>query len=126
MSAAFQLHPPEPKRDKRLDFEFGAEVDNERLANLVTSYGVGTRSYNRSAEKRELDRQIAEAKARAADQPKQEYLAPLLCPCPQREYPHELLVHGLLRREAFNPAKRFQWPFSLMLSERRELSTEGQ
>jgi len=31
-----------------------------RLSNLVTPYGVGTRSYNRSAEKREMDRQRKE------------------------------------------------------------------
>ena len=33
--------------------------DDFRLTNLVSSYGVGTRSYNRSAEKRELKRQRA-------------------------------------------------------------------
>jgi hypothetical protein len=37
---------------------------NERAAAAVTSYGVGTRSYNRSAEKREMDRQRKEATAR--------------------------------------------------------------
>ena len=34
-----------------------SEEDDFRLTNLVSSYGVGTRSYNRSAEAREMKRQ---------------------------------------------------------------------
>jgi hypothetical protein len=43
---------------------FSEDELNERLAASVTSYGVGTRSYNRSAEKREMDRQRKDATAR--------------------------------------------------------------
>jgi hypothetical protein len=48
--------------------EFSSEENNERLAAAVTSYGVGTRSYNRSPEKREMDRQRAEVTTRYREQ----------------------------------------------------------
>lgn len=41
-----------------------AEELNARAAAAVTSYGVGTKSYNASAEKREMDRQRESATAR--------------------------------------------------------------
>lgn len=47
-----------------------------------------------------------------------------LCSCPQREYPHELSVHRELKSESYNPANRFRWPWSLVLSAREEPSTE--
>lgn len=97
---------------------------NERAAAAVTSYGVGTRSYNRSAEKREIERQREMATARYESAPRQEHEAPLMCCCPQRPYPHELNVHPDLRSESFNPKFRFHWPWSLMLSSREEPSTE--
>jgi hypothetical protein len=50
--------------------------------------------------------------------------APLLCRCPQREYPHELSIHFDLRTEAFSPKLRHSWPWSLKLSPRLEMSTE--
>lgn len=50
--------------------------------------------------------------------------SPLLCTCPQRDFPHELSVHENLWREAFNPELKKFWPWSLMLSPRVELSTE--
>jgi hypothetical protein len=50
--------------------------------------------------------------------------APLLCPCPQRSYPHELAIHAQIASEAFNPKLRFRYPWSLMLSQRVEMSTE--
>lgn len=49
---------------------------------------------------------------------------PLVCRCPQREYPHELSVHHELRGESYNPKLKFRWPWSLMLSQREEPSTE--
>lgn len=49
---------------------------------------------------------------------------PLLCRCPQRPYPHELSVHKLLRRESFNPQRKYQWPWSLCLSDKVEMSAE--
>jgi hypothetical protein len=48
----------------------------------------------------------------------------VMCRCPQREYPHELSIHAELKREAYNPNLRYQWPWSLMLSQREEPSTE--
>jgi hypothetical protein len=50
--------------------------------------------------------------------------ARLLCPCPQRPYPHELSVHKQLRSESYHPKLRFRYPWSLARSERLELSTE--
>jgi hypothetical protein len=49
---------------------------------------------------------------------------PLLCPCPQRSYPHELAIHAQIASESFNPKLRFRYPWSLMLSQRVEPSTE--
>jgi hypothetical protein len=49
---------------------------------------------------------------------------PLMCCCPQRSHPHELSVHPELRREAHHPRLRDRWPWSLMLSQREEPSTE--
>jgi hypothetical protein len=51
-------------------------------------------------------------------------VVPLLCRCPQREYPHELSIHAELKQEAFNPKLRDRWPWSLMRSRRVEPSTE--
>jgi len=49
---------------------------------------------------------------------------PLLCACPQRPYAHDLSIHKLLRSESYHPQRRFVYPWSLCMSERRELSTE--
>lgn len=49
---------------------------------------------------------------------------PLLCPCPQRPYAHELSVHTLIRSESYNPKLKQVWPWSLCLSRREEPSTE--
>jgi hypothetical protein len=46
------------------------------------------------------------------------------CPCAQRSYPHELRIHTELRGESYNPKHKFTWPWSLMLSQREEPSTE--
>jgi hypothetical protein len=50
--------------------------------------------------------------------------APLLCRCPQREHPHELSVHALIRSEWWKRELRTKWPWSLMASLREEPSTE--
>lgn len=100
-----------------------AELD-ARAAASVTSYGVGTKSYNASTEKREMDRQRELATTRYHMMPPASYEAPLMCRCPQRDYPHELSVHSLLRREWWAKDKRNCWPWSLMLSQREEPSTE--
>jgi hypothetical protein len=101
-----------------------AQELNERAAAAVTSYGVDTRSYNRSAEKREIDRQREIATARYESVPHQAILAELRCPCPQRPFPHELSIHFGLRQEAYNPQFKFRWPWSLCASERLEPSAE--
>lgn len=49
---------------------------------------------------------------------------PLLCPCPQRPYPHELHIHNQLRSESYNPRLKMRWPWSLVLSSRLEFSAE--
>lgn len=75
-----------------------AELD-ARAANLVTPYGLGTRSQNRSAEKREMDAQrkaVTEKYAAGTHEPI--YLKPT-CSCAQRPYPHELVVHTRIRFE---------------------------
>jgi len=92
-----------------------------RLANLVTPYGVGTRSYNRSPEKREMDRQRAEA---TAEHKAETILLPLTCTCLQSPHPHDLSLHRKIRDEAYNPRRKREWPWSLCLSERVEESTE--
>ena len=52
-----------------------------------------------------------------------EQAIPVLCTCFQREYPHELSIHAEIKREAYNPAVRYSWPWSLTLSNRVEPST---
>lgn len=108
---------------KQLALMSDAEL-NERLTASVTSYGVGTHSYNNSAEKRELDRQREVVTARYEFGPRASYEAPLLCACPQRGYPHELSVHAAIRSEWWAYKKNLIWPWSLMLSLREEPSTE--
>lgn len=57
--------------------------------------------------------------------PRVEVVLPILCFCAQREFPHELSVHWQLRVESYARDRRYLWPWSLMLSERGEPSTEG-
>lgn len=52
------------------------------------------------------------------------YDAPLLCRCPQRDYPHELSVHSEIRSEWWAHKRNLSWPWSLMMSGREEPSTE--
>ena len=67
---------------------------------------------------------VNEATAGYLDNPPAPYFAPLLCRCPQREYPHELSIHALIRYEWWNRELRNSWPWSLMASSREEPSTE--
>ena len=74
-----------------------AERD-ERLAAAVTSYGVGTKSYNSSAEKREADRQRADVTERYE---KGELKFPTItvgpiCGCLSFRLPHEISRHNEL------------------------------
>lgn len=75
-----------------LDSLSNAELD-ARAAAAVTSYGVGTHSYNHSGEKREMDRQRAVVTARYLSQSRTGIELPLTCTCSQRTYPHELSAH---------------------------------
>jgi len=77
--------------------------DDARAAALVTSYGVGTRSYNQSSEKREMDRQrkVVTAVYLAASHKPQ--FAPLLCRCMSWEFPHEIEQHRQLNSD-------YDWP----------------
>lgn len=72
--------------------------DDQRLASAVSSYGVGTRSYNRSPEKRELDRQRAEVTQRYMEGPRPEFIVQR-CNCRSFNLPHELSRHKELRSE---------------------------
>lgn len=56
--------------------------------------------------------------------PRTSYFAPLLCRCPQREYPHELSVHAEIRSEWWAYKRKLCWPWSLIASVREEPSTE--
>ena len=73
-----------------------SEEDDFRLTNLVTSYGVGTRSYNRSAEKRELERQ---RKRVTEEYRHEEIVVGPICHCRSFRYPHELSAHKQLRNQ---------------------------
>jgi hypothetical protein len=74
---------------------------DERLAAAVTSYGVGTRSrsYHRSAEKREMDAQRADATAKYLSQPQPETDTPLRGNCRSFNLPHEVARHDELKIE---------------------------
>jgi hypothetical protein len=65
---------------------------DERLAALVTPYGVGTRSYNASPEKREVDRQRKAVTANYKPAPETQ---PVMCDCPMRPW-HEIFIHRRL------------------------------
>lgn len=91
------------------------ELD-ERLAAAVTPYGIGTRSYNRSAEKREMARQRAAVTSRHQKSLREQVLQPLVCTCPQRPYPHTLNVHRKIRYESryINTNEPIlKWPWTL-------------
>lgn len=60
------------------------------------TYGLGTRSFNRSPEKREIDRQRAEATANYV--PQSVTIGPI-CTCRSFEKPHELSEHRRLTGE---------------------------
>lgn len=82
---------------------------------------------------------VNEATAAYLEAPREPYLAPLMCSCPQRPYTHEVSVHAKIRSEkpgtyrvwdgrqeaAIEFAEsEMRWPWSLCLSRREEPSTE--
>ena len=62
-------------------------------------YGTDTRSYNRSTEKRQMDRERAEVTKNYVPSPEGVMLS-VLCTCRSFRYPHELSMHRQLRSEA--------------------------
>ena len=87
--------------------------DDFRLAALVTPYGVGSRSYNRSAEKREMDRQ--RKRITAAYKPGESVTMPVMCTCAAWPRVHEVFLHRQILnwdgdwRALWNPEMRSQW-----------------
>jgi hypothetical protein len=75
------------------------EERSTRLAAVVTSYGVGTKSYNRSGELRELKRQQAEATERYLANSHEPILLPLTCACLSYRFPHWPLAHSTLTHQ---------------------------
>lgn len=83
-----------------------SELD-ARLMAAQTPYGVGTRSYNRSPQKRELDRQCKLATERHVPE---EIAAPLVCTCRSFRLPHPPARHGGLRSaEDWRPWQERYW-----------------
>lgn len=68
-----------------------------RLTSAVTSYGLGTKSYNNSAEARESKRQQAEATERYLAQPREPVIVRLQCTCISYPYPHPPSRHSTLK-----------------------------
>lgn len=60
-----RLEPFAPPAEAR---PFSAQENHDRLAAAQTPYGVGTRSYNRGAAKKEIDRQCVEATTKYEEQ----------------------------------------------------------
>jgi len=65
--------------------------DDYRLTALAGRYGKDTRSYNRSAEKKELDRQ--RKRITEAYQPGEGVTVPVVCTCAARPRPHDAFIH---------------------------------
>ena len=84
------------------DFELSPAELDERLAAAVTQYGPGTRSYNRSAEKRESKAQQAIVTEKYLATPRFEVLLDaswLVCHCRAFADPHGIEKHRELRAE---------------------------
>lgn len=79
---------------KQLDLSTLSEAEkNARLAAAATVYGTGSRSYNRSAEKKESDRQRKEATERFMNQPRNYVTVGPVCTCASFNRPHLLERH---------------------------------
>ena len=78
---------------------FSNDEADARAAAAVTSYGVGTRSYSRSAEKREMDRQRkAVTQKYESGNLKVDGTLPLVCHCRSFHFPHSPEKHKELPR----------------------------
>jgi hypothetical protein len=85
------------------DSLFTPEEQSERdarMAAAVTSYGLGTKSYNASCEARESQRQREETTARYLAQPHSEKVLPLVCTCRSYRFAHPPSRHGSLDHPA--------------------------
>lgn len=85
-------------KDFQLENLSQAEMD-ERLAAASTVYGSGTRSYNRSPEKRESKAQQAAVTARYESGPRNEIIVGPRCNCLSFPLAHDLSAHRTLRFE---------------------------
>ena len=65
-----------------------SELD-ARLAAAATSYGVGTKSYNSSSEKKELDRQKKAVTAKYEASPRHEFVIGPICNCRSYCFPQD-------------------------------------
>jgi hypothetical protein len=86
------------KPDFQLENLSPEEMD-ARLAAAATSYGVGTKSYNSSAEKTELKRQQKAVTARYESGPHQEIIVEPRCNCLSFPLAHDLSAHRTLKTE---------------------------
>lgn len=68
-----------------------------RMAAAVTSYGVGTKSYNASGEAKESKRQQAESTERYLAQPRASILLPVVCTCLSYPFAHAPHRHSTLK-----------------------------
>jgi len=75
--------------------ELTSAENDARLAASVTHYGLGTKSYNSSSERREIDRQRAEitAKYHAGDLKFPVVLVGPVCACRSFDLPHDISKH---------------------------------
>jgi hypothetical protein len=81
------------------DFELTQAEQDERLAAAATSYGVGTKSYNSSGEKKELERQKKSATEKYLQSPRNEVIVQPRCNCLSFPLPHDLSAHRTLKSE---------------------------
>ena len=80
-----------------MTFALTPQEENERLAAAVSQYGLGTKSYNASAENREMKRQRAEKTAAYQFRPDSTEI--LLCHCRSFQYSHSPGDHAQLRSD---------------------------
>jgi hypothetical protein len=84
------------------DFELSPDEMDARLAAAATSYGVGTKSYNASSEKKELDRQKKAVTEKYLAAPRFEVILDaswFVCHCRAFADPHGIEKHRELRAE---------------------------
>jgi len=107
--------PPDPRPDKRMEFP-GPRYGRCVICGVkFVQYGDHALPASRVCDSRSCLIELCRRESSPV---------PLTCACPQRPYPHELIVHTTLRRESYNPKLRHLWPWSLSISDRLEPSAE--